>query len=79
MLHTPAEVDTTTTPGSVLSAAVDVSAMLHQVTHDAQPAAGAGLMQGAVPGVVAMVHITDLPLQTVQHHFLDTRKHTDNQ
>lgn len=81
-LHTlpaPAEVDATTRPGAVLSAAVDVGAMLHQVTHDAQPAAGAGLMQGAVPGVVAMVHVTDLPLQTVQHHFLDTRKHTDRQ
>lgn len=66
-------------PGSILSAAVDVSSMLHQMAHDPQPAAGTGLMQGAVPGVVSMVHIADPPLETVQHHFLDTSRHVDSQ
>lgn len=61
----------TSVPGSILSAAVDVGPVLHQVAHDPQPAAGAGLVQGAVPGVVSMVHIADPPLEAVQHHLLD--------
>lgn len=64
-------------PGSVLSAAVDVSSVLHQVAHDAQPASGAGLVQGAVAGVVSMVHVADAPLEAVQHHLLDTGRHAD--
>lgn len=59
-------------PGSILSAAVDVSSVLHQVAYDPQPAAGAGLVQGAVPGVVSVVNVTDASLQTVQHHLLHT-------
>lgn len=66
-------------PGSILSVAVDVGAVLHQVAYDPQPATGAGLMQGAVPGVVPVVNVTDPSLQTVQHHLLDTRRHVDSQ
>lgn len=60
-------------PGSILSAAVDVGSMLHQVAHNPQPAPGAGLVQGAVAGVVSVVHVADPPLQAVQHHLLDSR------
>lgn len=61
-------------PGSILSAAVDVGSVLHQVAYDPQPAAGARLVQGAVPGVVSVVNVTDPSLQTVQHHLLDTNE-----
>ncbi|TNN33667.1 hypothetical protein EYF80_056167 [Liparis tanakae] len=60
-------------PGPVVSAAVDVGAVLHQVAHYAQPAVGAGLVQGAVPGVVSVVDVAEPALQTVQHHLLDRR------
>lgn len=62
-------------PGSVLRAAVDVGAVSDQQPYDAQPAAGAGLMQGAVPGVVSVVHVTQPALQAVQHHLLERRGH----
>lgn len=52
--------------------------MIQQVAYDAQPAAGAGLVQGAVPGVVSVVHVTDPSVQTVQHHLLETGRHVDN-
>ena len=61
-------------PGSILSAAVDVGFVLHQVARDPQPATCTGFVQGAVPGVVSMVHVAESPLQTVQHHLLDTRR-----
>ncbi|PWA13797.1 hypothetical protein CCH79_00016910, partial [Gambusia affinis] len=62
-------------PGPVLRAAVDVGAVSDQQLYDAQPAAGAGLMQGAVPGVVSVVHVTQPALQAVQHHLLERRGH----
>lgn len=58
-------------PGSVLGAAVDIGPVLHQVAHDAQPAAGAGLVHGAVAGVVPVVDVADAALQAIQHHLLD--------
>ena len=56
--------------GSILRAAVDVSPVLEEVPHDAQPAPCAGLVQGTVTRVVTVVDIADLVFQTVQHHFL---------
>lgn len=58
-------------PGSVLGAAVDIGPVLHQVAYDAQPAAGAGLVHGAVAGVVPVVDVADAALQAIQHHLLD--------
>lgn len=58
-------------PGSILRAAVDVSPVLEEVPHDAQPAPCAGLVQGTVTRVVTVVDIADLVFQTVQHHFLE--------
>lgn len=58
-------------PGSILRAAVDVSAMPDEQPYDPQPAAGAGLMEGAVPGIVSVVDVTHPPLQAVQHHLLE--------
>lgn len=58
-------------PGSVLGAAVDVGPVLHQVAHDAQPAAGAGLVQGTVAGVILVVDVADAALKAIQHHLLD--------
>lgn len=57
-------------PGSVLRAAVDVGAVVQQVLDDGEPAAGARLVQGAVPGVVPVVDLTHAVLQTVEHHLL---------
>lgn len=37
---------------------------------DVDPAAGAGFVQGRVPRVVVVVHVTALLLQAVQHHIL---------
>lgn len=58
-------------PGSILRAAVDISPVLKEVPHNAQPAPGTGLMQGTVTCVVTVVDIADLVFQTVQHHFLE--------
>lgn len=57
-------------PCAVLRAAVDVGAVIQQVLDDAEPTTGARLMEGAVAGVVSVVHLTDSVLQTVQHHLL---------
>lgn len=64
-------------PGSILSAAVDVGAVLEEMPHDAQPAPGTGLVQGTVTRVVTMVHVTSLVFQTVQNHFLEKGRKTD--
>lgn len=65
-------------PGAILGAAVDVGPVLQQVAHDPQPAAGAGLVQGAVAGIVPVVDVADAALEAVQHHLLDGRhkRHT---
>lgn len=42
--------------------------------HDAQPASGTGLMQGAVTRVVTMIHVTHFVFQTIQNHFLEKRR-----
>lgn len=64
-------------PGSILSAAVHVRAVLEEMPHDAQPASGTGLVQGTVTRVVTMIHITRLVFQTIQNHFLETGGKTD--
>lgn len=64
-------------PGSILSTAVDVGAVLEEMPHDAQPAPGTGLVQGTVTSVVTMIHITRLVFQTIQNHFLETGGKTD--
>lgn len=58
-------------PGSVLRAAVDVGPVLEEMSHDAQPASGTGLVQGTITRIVTMVYITDLVFQTIQNHFLE--------
>lgn len=63
-------------PGAILSAAVDVGAVIHQVLDDGEPAAGARLVQGAVAGIVSVVHVTHSVLQAVEDHLLKTGKHT---
>lgn len=59
-------------PGAVLSAAVDVGAVIQQVLNDGEPAAGTRLVQGAVAGVVSVVHVTHSVLQAVENHLLKT-------
>lgn len=62
-------------PGAVLGAAVDVGAVIQQVLDDVEPASGARLVEGAVAGVVAVIHLTHSVLQTVQHHLLEESQH----
>lgn len=57
-------------PGAILRAAVDVGPVIQQVLDDAEPAAGAGLMESTVTGVVSVIHLADSVLQTVQNHLL---------
>lgn len=61
-------------PCAVLRAAVDVGSVLQQVLDDVDPAAGARFVQGAVTGVVTVIHVTHFILQTVQHHLLHKEK-----
>lgn len=44
------------------------------MSHNAQPASGAGLMEGTITCIVTMIYITDLVFQTIQNHFLETEK-----
>lgn len=62
-------------PGAILRAAVDVGPVIQQVLDDAEPAAGAGLVEGAVTGVVPVIHLAYSVLQTVQHHLLKESQH----
>lgn len=57
-------------PGAILSAAVDVGAIFQQVLNYGEPATGARLVQGAVAGVVSVVHVTHSVLQAVENHLL---------
>ena len=57
-------------PGAILSAAVDVGPIIQQVLDDAEPAAGARLVEGAVAGVVSVVHLAHSVLQAVEDHLL---------
>lgn len=59
-------------PGAILSAAVDVGSVVQQVLNYGEPAAGARLVQGAVAGVVSVVHVAHSVLQAVEDHFLKT-------
>lgn len=61
-------------PGAVLSAAVDVGAIIQQVLNDGEPAAGARLVQGAVAGVVSVVDVTHPVFQAVENHLLETHR-----
>lgn len=57
-------------PGAILRAAVDVGPVIQQVLDDAEPAAGARLVEGAVAGVVSVVHLAHSVLQAVEDHLL---------
>lgn len=65
-------------PGAILSAAVDVGAIIQQVLNDGEPAAGARLVQGAVAGVVSVVDVTHSVLQAVEDHLLNTHTHGES-
>lgn len=58
-------------PGAILRAAVDVGAIIQQVLDDAEPSAGARLVESAVAGVVPVIDLAHTVLQTVQNHLLE--------
>lgn len=57
-------------PRAILRTAVDVGPVLQQDVQDVGPAPGAGLMQGRVASIVAVIHVFAVLLEAVENDIL---------
>ena len=57
-------------PRAILRAAVHISPVLQQDVQDVRPAPGAGLMQGRVASIVAVIHVLTVFLEAVENNVL---------